>query len=78
MEKSYEEEKVRGKKSDKMKRSIRNIKDYHYFAPLPRLKDLGTINAKRQGYIKTENKRQLFLKNLFKVTNQVPNYFSPS
>ena len=35
MEKSYEEEKVRGKKSDKMKRSIRNIKDYHYFAPLP-------------------------------------------
>ena len=73
-----EEEKRRGKTIEKMKtKAGRNIPDYHYFAPLLRLKDLGQINKKRQGYIKTENKRQIFLKDLFKVTNQVPNYYSP-
>ena len=73
-----EEEKRRGKTIEKMKtKAGRNIPDNHYFAPLLRLKDLGQINKKRQGYIKTENKRQIFLKDLFKVTNQVPNYYSP-
>ena len=73
-----EEEKRRGKTIEKMKtKAGRNIPDYHYFAPLLRLKDLGQINKKRQGYIKTENKRQIFLKDLFKVTNQIPNYYSP-
>ena len=72
-----EEEKRRGKTlAEKNKKKI-NITEYHYFAPLLRLKDLGKINKKRQGYIKAENKRQVFLKDLFKVTNQVPNYYSP-
>ena len=72
-----EEEKRRGKTlAEKNKKKI-NITEYHYFAPLLRLKDLGKINKKRQGYIKAENKRQIFLKDLFKVTNQVPNYYSP-
>ena len=72
-----EEEKRRGKSlAEKNKKKI-NITEYHYFAPLLRLKDLGKINKKRQGYIKAENKRQVFLKDLFKVTNQVPNYYSP-
>ena len=73
-----EEEKRRGKTSGKYKQKTNNhIPDFHYFAPLLRLKDLGKINKKRQGYIKVENKRQVFLKDLFKVTNQVPNYYSP-
>ena len=82
MEKSYEEvkysasgnnqKKNRGKSSQKM-----NLKDYHYLAPLLRLKDLSSINQKRQGYIQSKYDRQIFLKNLFKVTNQVPNYYSP-
>ena len=77
MEKIQEEEKKRSKASiERNKRKI-NITEYHYFAPLLRLKDLGKINKKRQGYIKAENKRQVFLKDLFKVTNQVPNYYSP-
>ena len=77
MEMSYEEEKRRGKTIENQKRNLRNKKEYHFFALLPRLKDIGQINQKRLGYIKMESKRQLFLKNLFKVTNQVPNYFSP-
>ena len=73
-----EEEKKRGKTIGKYKsKGDKIIPDFHYFAPLLRLKDLGQINKKRQGYIKTENKRQVFLKDLFKVTNQVPNYYSP-
>ena len=77
MEKSYEVEKNRAKTHKKKNLKINNIKEYHYFAPLPRLKDLGQINHKRQGYITKESQRQDFLKKLFKVTNQVPNYFSP-
>ena len=50
---------------------------FHYLAPLIRFKDLGKENNKRQGYIKTEKKRQEFLKKLFKVTNPIPNYYSP-
>jgi len=73
-----EKEKRRGKTSGKYKQKTNNtIPNFHYFAPLLRLKDLGQINKKRQGYIKMENKRQIFLKDLFKVTNQVPNYYSP-
>ena len=73
-----EEEKKRGKTIGKYKsKGDKSIPDFHYFAPLLRLKDLGQTNKKRQGYIKTENKRQVFLKDLFKVTNQVPNYYSP-
>jgi len=75
---NIEEEKRRGKTIGKYKSNRgNNIPDFHYFAPLSRLKDLSQINKKRQGYIKTENKRQVFLKDLFKVTNQVPNYYSP-
>ena len=50
---------------------------FHYLAPLIRFKDIGKENNKRQGYIKTEAKRQEFLKKLFRVTNPVPNYYSP-
>ena len=77
MSKSMENEKTQKKAPKNKKFDFTNIKDFHYFAPLPRLKDIGLINQKRQGYIKKESKRQQFLKKLFKVTNQVPNYFSP-
>ena len=74
-----EEEKKRGKTIEKAKHKLRNtnVQEFHYVAPLLRLKDLGKINKKRQGYIQKENERQIFLKDLFKVTNQVPNYYSP-
>ena len=74
-----EEEKKRGKTIEKDKHKLRNtnVQEFHYVAPLLRLKDLGKINKKRQGYIQKENERQIFLKDLFKVTNQVPNYYSP-
>ena len=74
-----EEEKKRGKTIEKAKHKSRNtnVQEFHYVAPLLRLKDLGKINKKRQGYIQKENERQIFLKDLFKVTNQVPNYYSP-
>ena len=77
MSKSLEQEKKRQKFPKNKKFDFSNIKNFHYFAPLPRLKDIGQINHKRQGYITTESKRQQFLKKLFQVTNQVPNYFSP-
>ena len=77
MSKSMENEKTQKKAPKNKKFDFTNIKDFHYFAPLPRLKDIGLINQQRQGYIKKESKRQQFLKKLFKVTNQVPNYFSP-
>ena len=77
MSKSLEQEKKRQKAPKNKKFDFSNVKDYHYFAPLPRLKDIGQINHKRQGYITKESKRQEFLKKLFNVTNQVPNYFSP-
>ena len=77
MSKSMENEKTQKKAPKNKKFDFTNIKDFHYFAPLPRLKDIGLINHQRQGYIKKESKRQQFLKKLFKVTNQVPNYFSP-
>ena len=74
-----EEENKRGKTIEKAKHKLRNtnVQEFHYVAPLLRLKDLGKINKKRQGYIQKENERQIFLKDLFKVTNQVPNYYSP-
>ena len=42
-----------------------------------RFKDIGKENNKRQGYMKTEKQRQEFLKKLFRVTNPIPNYYSP-
>ena len=75
--KSLEKEKNFKRFPKNKKFDFSNIKNFHYFAPLPRLKDIGQINHKRQGYITTESKRQQFLKKLFQVTNQVPNYFSP-
>ena len=78
MEKTKEEEKYQNQNQKRNKTTQKiNTKDYHYLVPLFRLKDLGNINHKRQGYIQSKVDRQIFLKNLFKVTNQVPNYYSP-
>ena len=52
------------------------VQDFHYLMPLLRFKDIGKENKKRQGYMDTDA-RQKFIKKLFRVTNPIPNYYSP-
>ena len=56
-----EEEKKRGKTIGKYKsKGDKIIPDFHYFAPLLRLKDLGQINKKRQVISKPKIKDKFF------------------
>ena len=65
------------RKRGKTSKKAQLEQDYHYLMPLLRLRDIGKENSKRQGYIKTEENRQNFIKKLFRVTNPIPNYYSP-
>ena len=83
MESISEEKKNQENKSSKRRgKTINNTKrlnnyNYNYLLPLSRFRDSQNENRKRQGYMKTEEERQKFIKALFKVTNPIPNYFSP-
>jgi len=76
-EKKTQDKKIINKKRGKTLNKTKHDTDFHYLMPLLRFKDIGKENNKRQGYIKTEKQRQEFIKKLFRVTNPVPNYYSP-
>ena len=75
-----EERKAQDRKinRNRVKSSVKANNDptYNYLVPLNRFRDLGKQNSKRQGYMDV-NKKQLFLKNFFNVTNPIANYYSP-
>ena len=80
MEVLVEEKKNQEKKNRKRGKTSKRIKteyNMNYLRPLNRFLNLADENKKRQGYIKTEEERQKFLKKFFNVTNPIPNYFSP-
>ena len=68
---------INNRKRGKTLTKTKHETDFHYLVPLVRFKDIGKENNKRQGYMKTEKQRQEFLKKLFRVTNPIPNYYSP-
>ena len=77
LEENKTQERKTSKKRGKTSKKQRTLEDFHYLMPILRKKDIGKENQKRQGYMKTEKKRQEFLKKLYIVTNPVPNYYSP-
>ena len=82
MEPIEEEKKIQEKKTKKRGKTLTNIRkdniyNNNYLQPLARFRDLHKENRKRQGYMDLI-KKQKFIKNLYLVTNPIPNYFSPN
>ena len=72
------QEKESSKKRGKTICNSNRVTNYNnnYLLPLFRFRNLYDENKKRQGYM-DEAKKQKFIKETYKVTNQIPNYFNP-